>query len=140
MVPVLIARWVGTLDFPGGALAQIACSFGTSRHRTALIVGDAGTIETTFYNDTRTSCRRRWSSVVALRSMHRARRSRDAAAGFRAQGEAFHDLLRHGWSQWPGATPDETLDIMLAIDALAASARSGSVVPSQPDSVFQSEI
>ena len=120
---------LGTLDFPGGALAQIACSFGTSRHRTALIVGDAGTIETTFYNDTSdklppTLVIRRGIALDAPRETIVC----DAAAGFRAQGEAFHDLLRHGWSQWPGATPDETLDIMLAIDALAASARSGSAV------------
>jgi len=120
---------LGTLDFPGGALAQIACSFGTSRHRYALIVGDGGTIETTFYNDTSdklppTLVIRRGIALDAPRDTIVC----DAAAGFRAQGEAFHDLLRHGWSHWPGATPEETLDIMLAIDALAASARSGSAV------------
>jgi len=120
---------LGTLDFPGGALAQIACSFSTSRHRNALIVGDAGTIETTFYNDTSDKLPpqlviRRGIALDAPRETIVC----DAAAGFRAQGEAFYDLLRHGWSQWPGATPEETLDIMLAIDALAVSARSGSVV------------
>ena len=120
---------VGTLDFPGGAFAQIACSFGTSRHRIALIVGDAGTIETTFYNDTSDKLPpqlviRRGIALDAPRETITC----DVAAGFRAQGEAFHDLLRHGWSHWPGATPDETLDIMLAIDALAESARSGAVV------------
>lgn len=120
---------LGTLDFRGGALAQIACSFGASRHRYALIVGDAGTIETTFYNDTSdklppTLVIRRGVALDAPRETIVC----EAAAGFRAQGEAFHDLLQHGWSQWPGATPDETLDIMLAIDALAASARTGDAV------------
>jgi len=120
---------MGTLDFPGGVLAQIACSFGTARHRYALIVGDAGSIETTFYNDTSASLPpqlviRRGIALDAPREIITC----DAAAGFRAQGEAFHDLLRQGWSQWPGATPEETLDIMLAIDALAASAKTGEAV------------
>jgi len=43
---------VGSVDFPSGLLAQISCSFATARHRHALIVGDAGAIETTYYNDT----------------------------------------------------------------------------------------
>lgn len=46
----------------------------------------------------------------------------------RPQSEAFHDLVRSGWASWPGATPAETTDIMLTIDALAASARDGNVV------------
>ena len=40
------------VDFPSGLLAQISCSFATARHRHAFIVGDAGSIETTYYNDT----------------------------------------------------------------------------------------
>lgn len=120
---------VGTIDFPGGVLAQISCSFGTARHRHALIVGDKGTIETTYYNDTSDKLPpqiviKRSSALDAPREIIECA----AAAGFRAQGEAFHDLVRNGWARWPGATPAETVDIMLTIDALAASARDGKAV------------
>jgi hypothetical protein len=33
--------------------------------------------------------------------------------------------VREGWQRWPGATPDESIDIMLTLDALAASIRDG---------------
>ena len=36
---------VGSLEFPGGLLAQISCSFATVRYRQAHIVGEAGLIE-----------------------------------------------------------------------------------------------
>jgi D-xylose 1-dehydrogenase (NADP+, D-xylono-1,5-lactone-forming) len=117
---------IGSIDFPGGLLAQISCSFGTARHRHALIIGDKGSIETTFYNDTSDTLP---PQIVIKRSIAldapREIIECAAAAGFRAQGEAFHDLVRNGWSHWPGATPAETTDIMLTIDALAASARDG---------------
>mgnify|MGYP001551009973 FL=1 len=47
------------------------------------------------------------------------------AAGFRAEAESFHDLVRGGWSHWSGATPEESVDIALTLDAIAASAREG---------------
>jgi len=123
----------GTIEFPGGVLAQISCSFGTARHRHALIVGDAGSIETTFYNDTSDKLP---PQIVLKRgiALDAPREIIDlpTAAGFRAQGEAFHDLVRSGWANWPGATPSETVDIMLMIDALAASARDGKVVAISP--------
>ena len=120
---------IGSIDFPGGVLAQIACSFGTARHRHALIIGDAGSIETTFYNDTSDKLPpqiviKRGIALDAPREIIELA----PASGFRAQGEAFHDLVRNGWASWPGATPAETVDIMLTIDALAASARDGNVV------------
>lgn len=124
---------VGTIDFPGGVLAQISCSFGTARHRHALIVGDAGSIETTFYNDTSDKLPpqiviKRGIALDAPREVI----STAAASGFLVQGDAFHDLVRNGWDYWPGATPAETTDIMLTIDALAASARDGNVATIAP--------
>ena len=44
------------------------------------------------------------------------------------EADAFHDLVREGWDRWPGATPEESVDIMLMIDAFARSLRSGSAV------------
>ena len=120
---------VGSLEFPNGVLAQIACSFATARHRHALIVGDAGCIETTFLNDTS-------GTLPPLLQLQRGtgleiteETIRTAAInGFLAEAEAFHDLVRHGWESWTGATPQESIDIMLALDALAASARRGVAV------------
>jgi predicted dehydrogenase len=117
---------VGSLEFPSGVMAQIACSFGTARHRRALIVGDGGCIETTFLNDTS-------GTLPPLLRLQRGtgwelteETIRTAAInGFLAEAEAFHDLVRHGWESWSGATPQESIDIMLTLDALAASARSG---------------
>ena len=120
---------IGSIDFPSGLLAQISCSFGTARHRHAVIVGDAGSIETTFYNDTSDALPphiviKRGIALDAPREIIKL----EPAQGFRVQGEAFYDLVRNGWASWPGATPAETVDIMLTIDALAASARDGNVV------------
>jgi len=120
---------VGSVDFPSGLLAQISCSFATARHRHASIVGDAGSIETTYYNDTSEAM----PPVVTVRrgvgwDAPRESIETAAAGGFLAEAEAFHDLVRSGWDRWPGATPEESLDIMLMIDAFAASLRSGSAV------------
>lgn len=120
---------IGSIDFPGGLLAQISCSFGTARHRHALIIGDAGSIETTFYNDTSDKLP---PQIVIKRSIDldapREIIALAPASGFRVQGEAFHDLVRHGWSRWPGATPAETTDIAFMLDAMAASAQSGNAI------------
>lgn len=98
---------MGTIEFANGLLAQISCSFGSTRHRHALIVGDVDTIEGTFYNDTSATLP---PQLVVKRSVAldapREVITVDAAAGFRVQGEAFHDLVRSGWSHWPGATHD----------------------------------
>ena len=117
---------MGTLEFASGLIAQISCSFGTARHRRAFIVGDVGTIDTTYFNDTSAE----FPPLVHITrgsGWDAARETIECAAtpGFFAQGEAFHDLVRHGWGAWPGATPGESIDIALALDALAASAKSG---------------
>jgi predicted dehydrogenase len=45
--------------------------------------------------------------------------------GFLAEADAFHDLVRHGRDAWTGTSPDESIDIAMALEALAASARQG---------------
>jgi predicted dehydrogenase len=130
-----LARWgetgvdrtmTATLEFASGLLAQIACSFATSRHRGAFIGGELASIETTFANDT--------SADEPGRLLLKRQSGRDtlretietaAAGGFLAEAESFHDLVRFGWRHWTGATPDESVDIALTLDAIAASARSG---------------
>ena len=117
---------VGSLEFASGLLAQISCSFATVRYRQAHIVGDAGLIETTYHNDTSAT----QPPIVNIRrgiGYDAPHESIETAAigGFLAEAEAFQDLVHGGWDRWPGATPEESIDIMLTLDAVAASIRSG---------------
>jgi len=96
------ARWVGgvdqtlaaTLEFPGGGIAQISCSFATAVHRRAIIAGSTGVIETDYHNHT----------DRAPAPSYRIKRSTDWQAdfetipvpsvnGFRVEIDAFADLL-----------------------------------------------
>jgi xylose dehydrogenase (NAD/NADP) len=55
-----IARWhagvdqtlATTLEYPGGGIAQISCSFATAVHRRAIIAGTGGVIDTDYHNHT----------------------------------------------------------------------------------------
>jgi len=132
------ARWAetgvdrtlaGTLEFASGLLAQITCSFATARNRRAFIVGDAGTLFTTYLNDTSPEM----PPVLEITrgtgwDAKRERIETEATSGFLAEAEAFADLVAHGMAHWPGATPVESIDILLALDALAQSARQGIAV------------
>ncbi len=136
------ARWaesgvdrtlVGSIEFASGLLAQVSCSFATARHRRAMIVGDAGSIETTYFNDTSVKL----PPVLQLTrgtALDAARETIETAAinGFLAEADAFHGLVAHGWSHWVGATPEESIDIMLTLEALAASARQGVAIAIAP--------
>jgi predicted dehydrogenase len=120
---------VASLEFANGLLAQISCSFATARYRQAHIIGDAGVIETTYHNDTSAT----QPPIVDIRRgvpYDAPRESIETAAinGFLAEAESFHDLLKGGWDRWSGATPEESIDIMLTLEAVAASIRSGTPV------------
>jgi predicted dehydrogenase len=133
-----MARWfeggvdrtlAGTLEFPSGLLAQIACSFATARHRRGFVVGDAGTLFSAYYNDTGPEMR----PVIEITrgTAWEAKRETIETAptkGFFAEAEAFADLVAFGVTRWPGATPEESIDIALTLDALAESARKGTAV------------
>ncbi|VTU21371.1 1,5-anhydro-D-fructose reductase [Variovorax sp. PBL-H6] len=117
---------MATLEYPDGLLAQISCSFTTARHRHAFISGDAGSISTPYFNDTGAAFPplvdvRRGSGWDAEREVIET----GSTAGFLAEAESFHDLVRFGWEKWTGATPDESIDIALTLDAIAASSRRG---------------
>ena len=132
------ARWatssvdralVGSLEYESGFQAQISCSFTTARHRRAMLIGDTGAIETSYYNDTsaqlpphlHVKCGTGWDAKQE--TIETA-----ATGGFFAEAEAFHDLVAHGWSHWVGATPEESIDIALTLEALGLSAREGRTV------------
>ena len=46
-----------------------------------------------------------------------------ATNGFLAEAEAFRELVVHGPSQWSGATPEESIDIAMTLEAISESAR-----------------
>jgi D-xylose 1-dehydrogenase (NADP+, D-xylono-1,5-lactone-forming) len=48
--------------------------------------------------------------------------------GFLAEAESFRRLILEGSSGWTGATPEESVDIALTLDAIAKSARTGATV------------
>jgi len=120
---------MATLEYPDGVLAQISCSFTTARHRHAFIAGDAGSIDTTYFNDTGAdfpplvNLRRGTGWDAACEVIET-----EARAGFLAEAESFHDLVRFGWGGWTGATPAESIDIARTLDAIAASSRHGAPV------------
>jgi predicted dehydrogenase len=51
-----------------------------------------------------------------------------AVNGFLAETESFCDLIDAGPAHWSGATNEESLDIMLTLDAILSSAKSGNAV------------
>ena len=117
---------VATVEFPGGLLVQIACSFATALHRQALIVGTEGVVQTTFFNHPSPAS----PPVLQLKRGKGPEAIWEslpvpATNGFLAEAEAFEQLIRHGVNHWTGATPTESIDIMLTIEALLQSARSG---------------
>jgi len=120
---------VASLEFAGGLLAQISCSFATARHRRALVVGDAGTIATNYLNDTTDAMPGVMDVTVGTGwdAKRETFRSVDGS-GFLAEAEAFAQLVAHGPGAWTGATPEESIDIATMLEAIAASARSGVAV------------
>jgi xylose dehydrogenase (NAD/NADP) len=137
-----MARWadsgvdltlVGSIEFGGGLLAQVSCSFATARHRYALIVADAGSIETTYFNDTSAAL----PPVLQLKrgtGLDTPRELIENASinGFLAEADSFAELVEHGWDRWTGATPQESIDISLMLEALAASAEQATAIEIEP--------
>jgi D-xylose 1-dehydrogenase (NADP+, D-xylono-1,5-lactone-forming) len=132
-----IAQWSGgvdralaaTLEFAGGLMAQVTCSFGSALHRQALIAGSKGVIQTTYLNHTS----REQPGDLRLRSGAGANAvdsviQTPPANGFLAEAESFERLVRNGPGFWTGATPEESIDIMVTLDALLESARTQSAV------------
>ena len=132
-----VAEWSGgvdralaaTLQFESGLFAQITCSFSACLHRQALIAGSNGVIQTTYLNHTSSAAQavlqlRVGTDKDAVDSFVQT----SAVNGFLAEAEAFERLVRGGPTQWSGTTPEESIDIMLTLDAIRASARSGAAI------------
>ena len=119
-----------TLEFAGGGIAQISCSFATAVHRRAIIVGSAGVIETDYNNHT--------NRVLA--PSYRIKRSLDWHAdyesvpvpsedGFRVEIDAFADLVAGDDRAAIDARRLASLDNARTLDAILASVRRDSPAP-----------
>ena len=118
-----------TLEFSSGLLAQVSCSFATALHRQALIVGTEGVLQTTFYNHPTPMAPpilnlRRGTGPDARTEILEV----PSTNGFLGEADSFERLVRDGPAQWTGVTPDDSINIMLTLEALLRSAREGKSV------------
>jgi D-xylose 1-dehydrogenase (NADP+, D-xylono-1,5-lactone-forming) len=127
------ARWrasgvdqtlTASLEHSSGLLAQISCSLATGLHREALIGGTAGVIKTTFLNSPPID-RPAVLTVKQGASWEAPYETIEVPAvnGFLAEAESFERLIRLGPDHWTGATPEESIDITLTLEAILQSAR-----------------
>lgn len=115
---------IANLEFADGMLAQAACSFDAASHRQALVVGETGSIETTYRNHTD-------QGPVPVIRIKRGVGRRDAyeeievprANGFRAEAESFAALV--GGGRWNGISEAESVDVAVMLDELRARVREG---------------
>jgi predicted dehydrogenase len=116
---------VAMLEFPSGAIAQVTSSMSTSQHRHAVVVGDAGVIETSYSNHAPPEglslrVKRGVPGTIPFETM-----PVPGGDGFRAEGESFARMVREGAAAWNGASEAESIDTVLALSAIAKSARLG---------------
>ena len=118
-----------TLVFPGGAMAQMSCSIASASHRFAVVAGEQGVVRTDFSNHAPES------GLLSLSVKRGAplpvpyeREEVPGGDGFRAEAESFARMVREGPEHWNGASEAESIDTVLALQAIAASARSGAWV------------
>ncbi len=144
------ARWgptgidlslAGALEYPGGAVAQVACSFETAPHRHATVTGSAGVLETGYPNHTRPAPPA--GPPPRPREGLRVRRGLGwdapfedvpvpAASGFVCELAAFAAMTRAPGGPAERGARARSLDDAAALDALRASARSGGAVEVVP--------
>jgi predicted dehydrogenase len=115
-----------TLEFNSGLIAQISCSFSTAPYRHAILAGSAGIICTEYLNHTLPPHSaalqiKRGDSWDAVPEIVEA----PAANGFFAEAESFADMIANGPDHWNGVSNQESVHIMLTLDAIYHSAQSG---------------
>lgn len=123
-----------TLEFRGGATAQLVCSMAIPGYRHAAILGESGVIETSYSNHAMGP-----EGTLPLR----LRRGTAAATpfetidlpsgdGFRFEAESFARMIRQGPAAWNGASEAESVDTALSLEALLRSLRDGGWVTLDP--------
>jgi D-xylose 1-dehydrogenase (NADP+, D-xylono-1,5-lactone-forming) len=119
-----------TLEYPGDAIVQIACSFRASFQQQVQIVGSAGVIELdqafTMHPDQETQIRLwRGNHFAQLELLEFA-----ATNHYRLEADGFARLIQagHGTTGLPEMPLLETLDNLTTIEALLTSARTNQPV------------
>lgn len=123
----------GTLEYPGGALAQISCSLASSFHQSVQIVGSAGVIQ----YDGAFNLPDDQHGVLHIRRDVGGDSETIEFAGinqYRAEAEGFARLVAagHGAAGLPAMPLAETLENMATIEALLRSARTGHAEEIEP--------
>lgn len=118
---------VGTLEYPSGAVAQVACGLRQARHQRVQIVGDAGSVE---LDECFSIMPDRALTIRLLRGAARPVEELIAvppADHFRLEAEGFAALVAadHGAHGLPEVPLIESLDNAATLEALLASAREG---------------
>jgi predicted dehydrogenase len=117
------------LQFPSGATGQMSSSMASAFHRHAILVGERGVLETGYANhapaEGKLSLRikRGAPGNVAFETEEVA-----GGDGFRAEAESFARMIRQGAAQWNGASEAESIDVVLSLQAIAESAKTGAWV------------
>jgi D-xylose 1-dehydrogenase (NADP+, D-xylono-1,5-lactone-forming) len=119
-----------TLEYPGGAIAQLLCSFRASFQQQVQIVGSDGVIE---LDQAFTMHPHQDTHIRLWRGNHFAELERIEIAAtnhYRLEADAFAQLVQsgHAVAGLPEMPLQETLDNLATIEALLASARSQQVV------------
>ncbi len=128
---------VATLHYAGGRHAQFSCAMDVANHRHATIVGSQGTIETEYLNHTAepgvahpfgylTSTlrvRRGIANTVPFETIRSA-----SGSGFGFAAEAFATLVAAGDHAAMARAATASIEIAATLEAIAASARSGTPV------------
>lgn len=121
---------LGTLEYSGGALAHIACSFRASFQQQAQIVGSDGLIE---LDQAFTMHPHQETAIHLWRGNHFAEQETmtlPALNHYRLEAEGFGHLINagHATSQLPQMPLIETLDNLRTIEGLLRSAHTGDVI------------
>lgn len=117
---------VAILEFPSGAIAQVSSSMSSAFHRHAIIVGAEGVLETSYSNhapDSGTLTLRVKRGVPGTVPFETE--ELPGGDGFRAEGDSFAQMIRQGAAHWNGASEAESIDTVLALQAIAKSYKSG---------------
>jgi D-xylose 1-dehydrogenase (NADP+, D-xylono-1,5-lactone-forming) len=112
-----------TLEFPGGAIAQLNCSMATAPYRHAVIIGDQGLLRTDYSNHGPASGN--LSLSIKNGAADELSLNLPAGNGFLAEAIAFAQMIQLGPQGWNGATEAESIDTAITLQAIAASARQG---------------
>ncbi len=134
-----IATWA-TMEFDDGAVAQLHCAMDMALHRQALIVGSAGFVSTEFLNHTAAAGgghpwgyqpSRMWVRRGPGNGPVRPLQS-PTGSGFRFAAEAFAGVVARRDFAAVERAAQASLDIAATLDAIGASARSGTAVELAP--------